>query len=149
MNQTVLEPTEQVPNKVPAAKVSAAAGVYAQTEAGAAADPTIRNSTLDRLDRDVAQTLTDAQRDAIVRAFGGNWGQHAVNIRLSLPWIGGRFFTTIVAGMEQRGAIRRRIEREFHPLKTAGNLFFVIGLGTIFYIGAIIALALQSSIIEF
>lgn len=97
---------------------------------------------------DVAQTLNETQKEAVLRAFGTGWGQHPVNIRLSLPWVGGRFFTTVVAGMERRAPVRRIAERDSHPLRTVGNLFFAIGLGSIFYVGAIIALALQSAIIE-
>ena len=97
---------------------------------------------------DAAQTLNEAQKEAVLRAFGAGWGQHPVNIRLSLPWVGGRFFTTVVAGMERRAPVRRITDRDSHPLRTVGNLFFAIGLGSIFYLGAIIALALQSAIIE-
>lgn len=96
----------------------------------------------------VAATLSDAQKNAILRAFAPGWARHPVNIRLSLPWVGGRFFTTLVAGIEQREPTRRATERKSHPLHTVGNIFFAVGLGTIFYVGAVVALALQSAIIE-
>jgi len=116
---------------------------------GAAASTDDDGAALARLAPDVLAGLTAEQKDAIAQAYGVGWKRHPVNIRLSMPWVGGRFFLTLVGGSERRAPRRRTAERQHHPLKTAGNLFFAVGLGTVFYMGAVVVLALQSSIIEF
>ena len=53
------------------------------------------------------------------------------------------------AGAEKRSAERRDQERHHYPLRTAAKIFFFVGLATLFYMAAVIALALQSAIVEF
>ncbi len=57
------------------------------------------------------------------------WGQHPINIRMSLPLLFGRYYVTVLAGKEGRHATRRKAERQKHPLDTAGNstVFFLVG----------------------
>tara|TARA_B100000315_G_scaffold154243_1_gene142789 strand:+ start:1342 stop:1599 length:258 start_codon:yes stop_codon:yes gene_type:complete len=74
---------------------------------------------------------------------------HPVNIRFSLPFFGRRYFLTILGGSELRGPERRAAERQNHPIKTASNVVFVAGFAIIFYIIGFIAIAVQSSIVEF
>ena len=50
---------------------------------------------------------------------------------------------------KKRNAERRAHERHKYPLRTVANVFFFIGLGTLFYMLAVFVLALQSVIIEF
>ena len=71
-----------------------------------------------------------------------------VNIRIGFPFFGRRFFLTIVGGEEKRGVERRKHERHHYPLRTMANVFFILGVGTLFYMVAIFALALHSAIIE-
>lgn len=71
-----------------------------------------------------------------------------VNIRMSVPFLGRRYFLTIVGGREKRSLERRAHERHHYPVRTVANVFFVLGVGTIFYILAIFALALHSAIFE-
>ena len=71
-----------------------------------------------------------------------------VNIRIGFPFFGRRLFLTIVGGEEKRSVERRRHERHHYPLRTMANVFFILGVGTLFYIFAIFALALHSAIIE-
>ena len=56
---------------------------------------------------------------------------------------------TYVGGAEKRSAERRDQERHHYPLRTAAKIFFFVGLATLFYMAAVIALALQSAIVEF
>ena len=51
--------------------------------------------------------------------------------------------------MEKRSPERRAEERNKYPLRTLANVFFFVGLATVFYMLAVIALAMQSAIIEF
>ncbi len=75
--------------------------------------------------------------------------KHPVNIRFSMPLFGRRYFLTIIGGSEKRSQERRTAERGSHPIKTASNVVFVAGFAVIFYVAAFIAIALQSSIVEF
>ena len=57
------------------------------------------------------------------------WGQHPINIRMSLPLLFGRYYLTVLGGKEGRREARRRAERQQHPLDTVANstVFFLIG----------------------
>ena len=68
-------------------------------------------------------------------------GEHAVNIRLSIPLVFRRFYVTIVAGPERRDRERLEAERARHPVYKLGNIVF---LG---YSGLIVLLALCAMII--
>lgn len=63
-------------------------------------------------------------------------GQHAINLRLSVPLPFFPFYLTIVAGREKRGKKRRQQDRKKHPLLTFGNMLL---MG---YSGMTIAIAL-------
>lgn len=105
---------------------------------------------LDRIPAEVADTFTPAQRAALWNAVKPvSWRRHPVNIRLSFPIIGGRFFLTVVGGPEKRSAERRQRERRMFPLRTMGNILFLLGLGGAFYAAAVLGLALLSNLIEF
>lgn len=56
---------------------------------------------------------------------------HAVNVRLSIPFLFGRYYLTVVAGKERRSPDRLAVERRKHPLATFGNLAFFFALGSI------------------
>ena len=78
-----------------------------------------------------------------------NQKRHPVNIRFSLPFLARRYFLTIVGGSEQRGPERRAVERQNNPIKSATNVIFVAGFAILFYLVGFIAIAIQSSIVEF
>ena len=65
------------------------------------------------------------------------------------PILGKQFFITVISGAEKRSPKRRDEERHHYPLRTAANVFFFIGLSILFYVAAVVALALQSAIVEF
>ena len=59
------------------------------------------------------------------------WGQHPVDIRLSIPVIFSRFYMVFLMGRERRSAQRRAQEKRRHPLNKALNYLFIGGLITI------------------
>ncbi|MCW8835289.1 MAG: hypothetical protein OQJ99_02845 [Rhodospirillales bacterium] len=77
------------------------------------------------------------------------WRRHPIDLRFSLPFFGTRFYLTVVGGREQRTPERISVERKKYPLRTVANLFFFLGIATIFYTTALIAMAVHSAIIEF
>jgi hypothetical protein len=84
---------------------------------------------------DVRQSLSEKQHRGLRDAFATEtWRRQSVDIRLSLPFIGPGYFLTIVAGRERRRANRRRAERLFHPLRTAGNFMFFGGISAVLLI---------------
>ena len=79
-----------------------------------------------RLPDDVLESLTPDQRAALWKAASGStWRRYPVNIRLSLPLPGRRWFVTIVAGAERRDAERIDRERRLYRLRTPGNMLFI------------------------
>lgn len=98
----------------------------------------------------VIDTLSTEQKEAIYQAADQNtWSAHPVNIRLSLPFIRRRYYLTIVAGEEKRSLDRRSADRNRYPLRKIANLFFFVGLASVFYIIAIFALAVNTALVEF
>jgi hypothetical protein len=79
---------------------------------------------------------------------GAFWKRHPVDIRFSLPLLGGWFYVTVVSGPERRSAERRQHDRHGYPLRTAANVFFVLGIAAAFYAVALIVFAFATSIIE-
>ncbi len=74
-----------------------------------------------------------------------SWDQHAVNLRLSIPLPFGRYYVTLVAGKERRGAGRLASERRKHPLLTFGNVAVFFGLGCVCGLALLALLQLASA----
>lgn len=70
--------------------------------------------------------MTDATIRARPAEADAAGGLPPVNIRLSLPVLRWRFYFAIQGGPERRGAARLAAERGRHPLRTPGNVLFVI-----------------------
>lgn len=51
---------------------------------------------------------------------------HRVDLRLSIPLLGGRYYVTVIADRERRGDERRVRDRAVHPLWTLGNALFMM-----------------------
>ncbi len=83
-----------------------------------------------------------------VKPAAAFWRRHPVDIRFSLPFFGNWFYVTVVSGPERRGDERRAEQRHHYPLRTAANVFFVLGLGAGFYALALVVFAFASSIVE-
>ncbi len=115
-----------------------------------AAETAQANWLFERLPEWVMDTLTSEQKEAIHETLENPlWKRPPVNIRFTVPFFKSKFYVTIVGGEEKRSAERRAQERHNYPLRTVANVFFFIGLGTVFYMLAVFVLALQSAIIEF
>jgi hypothetical protein len=73
-----------------------------------------------------AETFSDAQLRAIIRAYGvRSWGRHAIDIRFTLPLLARTYYFVFLAGIDKRPRSRNRAERHSHPLATLGNFLFL------------------------
>ena len=105
---------------------------------------------LDRIPAEVAGTFTDAQWAALYSAVKpATWKRHPINIRMSFPFVGGRYFITVVGGPEKRGAERLAREHRMFPLRTLGNIMFLLGVGGAFSFATLAMMVLFSGIVEF
>ncbi len=79
--------------------------------------------------------------DAITRSRPADADRTAdrppVNIRLSVPILRWRFYFAITGGQERRGTERLAAERGHHPLRTPGNVLFVVGGAMLLYMAAL------------
>lgn len=76
-----------------------------------------------RLPRSVRRSFDHEQLLAIRQAAEEMaWGEHPIDIRLSLPFPGTRRYLVLVAGTERRDPQRRARDRVRHPLVRAGNI---------------------------
>ncbi|SEH27588.1 hypothetical protein [Magnetospirillum fulvum] len=108
------------------------------------------DALLANLPDDVVKSFTPEQRAALWNAAKPiSWRYHPINIRLSFPFFGGRHFITIVGGHERRAPERVKRERSRHPIRTVGNLLFMLGVGGAFYLFAVLGIFLFSNLIEF
>ena len=106
------------------------------------------NWLFERLPEWVMDTLSNEQKEAIHKAVENpSWKRPPVNIRFTVPFFKSKFYVTVVGGEEKRDAERRAHERHNYPLRTVANVFFFIGLGTLFYMLAVFFLALQSAVV--
>lgn len=107
---------------------------------------------LERLPSEVMESFTPEQRAALWQASKPmTWRRHPINLRLTavVPFLGHRYFLTVVGGMEKRDHGRVVRERRMFPLRTAGNILFLLGLGGAFYGAALLGIFMFSNLIEF
>lgn len=105
---------------------------------------------LDRLPPEVVGSFSEEQRAALWSAAKPvSWRRHPINIRMTIPFVGGRYFITVVGGAEKRTDDRLKRERRSFPLRTAGNILFMLGVGGAFYLTAVLGLVAFSSVIDF
>jgi len=111
---------------------------FVPEETGSAAEttPSIATSPLfARLPADVLDSLDERQRAEIDKAARQvNWGQHPINVRLSIPTPFGRFYFVALGGQERRSRDRRLAERRRHPLHTTGNTLFFLVMATMLFL---------------
>lgn len=111
--------------------------------------PTDSCWVLGRLPAQVTETLTAEQKEAIRRAVAAPWVKHDVNIRVSMPWFGRRFYLTVVGGEERRPLDRLAEERKDHPLSTMANSLFLAAVAFSFYAVVLVGLLVKAAVIEF
>lgn len=80
------------------------------------------------IDPKVAKTFTVEQLEAIKRGFSSRaWTRHSLDIRVSVPIPGLRFYLVLLAGSERRSKVRLRSEKALYPFWTPVNILFIIG----------------------
>ncbi|WP_052716011.1 hypothetical protein [Magnetospira sp. QH-2] len=103
-----------------------------------------------RLPAQVVDSLDDDQKTAIHQVVTeSTWRTHPIDIRYSLPFFGRRYYLTVVAGEEKRTPQRRQVHEDAPSRLSLGNLLFVMGVGSLFFMALLAALALQSALVEF
>ncbi|MEH2295568.1 hypothetical protein, partial [Nostoc sp.] len=92
--------------------------------------PTFKTSS--KISPQIADSFTDEQLKAIQRGFGSQAGNsHSLDIRVSVPIPGLRFYLVLLAGSERRSQQRLQNEKSRYPLFNAGNIIFLTGFLTI------------------
>ena len=77
---------------------------------------------------EVANTFTVEQLEAIKRGFVSRGRtRHALDIRVSVPIPGLRFYLVLLIGSERRSKARLRSEKGLYPFWTPANILFLIG----------------------
>ncbi|MBD2244784.1 hypothetical protein [Nostoc sp. FACHB-888] len=77
---------------------------------------------------EVANTFTEEQLEAIKKGFASRtWTRHSLDIRVSVPIPGLRFYVVLLAGQERRPKVRLSSEKGLYPFWTPGNILFLIG----------------------
>lgn len=61
------------------------------------------------------------------------WRRHPIDVRITLPGFGKRFFVTVLAGIEKRRPDRLRADRIHYPLRTRANILFFLGFAVAIY----------------
>ncbi|MEH1935379.1 MAG: hypothetical protein V7L14_17115 [Nostoc sp.] len=80
----------------------------------------------------IADSFTDEQLKAIQRGFGSQvLTRHSLDIRVSVPIPGLRFYLVLLAGSERRSQQRLQNEKGRYPVFNTGNIIFLIGFSTI------------------
>lgn len=84
---------------------------------------TIKDRLLKRMDRDIAQSFSDAQLRELERVLTSQTTKGPpVDVRITLPVLWCRVFVTFLAGPERRSPERLREERRKHRLWTFANV---------------------------
>ena len=89
--------------------------------------PARHGTLLDRLlgpmDRDVANSFTEAQLQELERVLAASSSRRLpIDIRITLPVLRRRYFFTVLAGPERRSAERLKQERANHRLWTFAHV---------------------------
>ncbi len=79
-----------------------------------------------RLPDDARGSFTEAQLAALrVAAQKSKWGNHSIDIRLSIPLLVRRYYMVLICGQERRSNARRATESKRHPVRTLANVLFL------------------------
>ena len=71
-----------------------------------------------------------------------------VNIKMTVPILGRRFYFTIMGGKERRSNERLALERQGNPLRTRSNVLFVILGALILYMLTLGSFLVFASVLE-
>ena len=104
---------------------------------------------LARLPDEIHSRLTPDLKEALARATQPRrWGEHPIDIRLSIPLPFGRYYLALVLGPERRSVERRKEEAGAHRVMTPANLAFIVSMIVAFYGALGVAVLLLTRIIE-
>ncbi len=88
--------------------------------------PSFRRRLLANMPEDVASSFTELQLEMLEHALaGGKWRDHPVDVRLSIPGLGRRFYFVLLAGAERRSAERRKYERVRRPVRIIADMILL------------------------
>ncbi|MFN3076100.1 MAG: hypothetical protein ABT940_04315 [Alphaproteobacteria bacterium] len=103
-----------------------------------------------RLPPDVVKGLSDEQRHALIEALRVMpWKKHPVDLRMTIPFFGRRYYLAVIGGIDKRSSGRLKTERAGHPVHSMGNMMFVLGIAVVFYLIVILAIFFHSRLVEF
>lgn len=71
-----------------------------------------------------------------------------VNLRLSIPLFGKRFYFALVGGKERRSHERIALERRRHPLRTRTNLAFIFIAAMVLYMLTLGTFLVYAAVVE-
>jgi hypothetical protein len=104
---------------------------------------------LARLPDEIHSRLTPDLKEALARATAPRrWGEHPIDIRLSIPLPFGRYYLALVLGPERRSEDRRKAESNAHRVMTPANLAFIVSMIVAFYGALGVGVLLLTRIIE-
>jgi hypothetical protein len=104
---------------------------------------------LSRLPDEIHSSLSPDIKDALAQAVAPRrWGEHPIDIRVSIPLPFGRYYLALVLGPERRSEERRRTESDSRPIMTAANILFILTIVVMFYGVLGVAALLLTRIIE-
>jgi hypothetical protein len=104
---------------------------------------------LARLPDEIHSRLTPDIREGLAQAVAPrSWGEHPVDIRLSIPLPFGRYYLALVVGPERRNDERRKAESGSRRVMTAANMLFILAIVVVFYGALGLAALLLTRIIE-
>lgn len=90
-------------------------------------DPTFEQ-LFAKIDPEIANTFTVEQLEAIKRGLTSRARtRHSLDIRVSVPIPGLRFYLVLLAGSERRSKGHLRSERGLYPFWAPANILFLIG----------------------
>lgn len=94
-----------------------------------APDNGLFQALIERVPEDLRGTFSQPQLEALEKATNEvKWGNHPVDIRLSVPTLLSRYYMVFLAGKERRDKGRRFLERGRFPLGKLCNWLFLAGL---------------------
>ena len=75
-------------------------------------------------------------------------GLPPVNIKMTVPFLGRRFYFAIMSGKERRSKERLALERQGNPIRTRRNILFVVMGAVVLYLLTIGTFLVIASVLE-
>ena len=107
-----------------------------------------------QLPEETRELFTDQHLAALKEACGKlRWGDHPVNIRVSIRTLFRRYYIVLIAGPERRSAERRVEERKYHRFSKVGNYLFLgalalLGIYALIFIESLLFISLTQNFLN-